>query len=199
MAKKKGTGGNDTLLGTAKDDQLLGLGGDDTLDGKSGSDTLLGGEGNDRLKGGGGSDRLYGEDGDDTMIGGSGNDLLEGGIGNDKLNGAIGNDKLFGGLGLDVLTGGAGSDSFYFSGVDTGDFLNDLADSITDFNIDEGDKIYLEGITIFDGEESRPEEGHFGVWFSKLEQSWVVSYQAGGEFHDILTGDVNPTGFVLSY
>lgn len=197
--EEKSTDGPDTLAGTGKNDQLLGLGGDDTLDGKSGIDKLFGGEDDDRLKGGGGNDELYGEDDNDNIIGGGGNDIVDGGTGNDTLQGALGNDKLYGGLGVDTLSGGAGSDSFYFSGVDTGDFLDDLADTITDFNIGEGDKIYLEGITMFDGDEDKPDEGHYGVWFSKVEESWIVTYKAGGKYHDIITGDVDPTGFVLSY
>ena len=94
MATKRGTSGNDVLLGGAANDVLLGL------------------AGNDRLTGGGGNDRLDGGAGNDTLVGGTGNDTLRGGAGNDSLIGGSGNDVLIGGLGRDTLRGDAGKDSY---------------------------------------------------------------------------------------
>jgi Ca2+-binding RTX toxin-like protein len=48
---KKGTPGNDAIVGSDSSDQLFGLGGDDGLDGRVGNDVLDAGEGNDWLKG----------------------------------------------------------------------------------------------------------------------------------------------------
>jgi Ca2+-binding RTX toxin-like protein len=65
---------------------------------------------------------LFGNAGNDVIIGGSGDDLLVGGAGNDNL------------------TGGAGADLFRFIKFENG------SDTITDFNLNEGDKIDLRGL-----------------------------------------------------
>ena len=116
---KKGTEGDDLIIGTSGDDVLCGLGGNDTLIGGAGDDTLIGGPGDDMLRGDAGDDTLRGAMGNDTLIGGAGNDRLIGGMGNDTLRGGMGNDRLidkagsdmlFGGPGDDVLRGGPGDD-----------------------------------------------------------------------------------------
>ncbi|MFW7524438.1 cadherin-like domain-containing protein [Vibrio ostreicida] len=81
---------------------------------------LTTGEGDDRIEGGKGDDTLMGGAGDDTLIGGQGNDILQGG------------------LGSDILTGGTGEDTFVWHEIEVG-----AKDTITDFSIDEGDKIDL--------------------------------------------------------
>jgi hypothetical protein len=72
-------------------------------------------------------DVINGQDGDDTLYGLSGNDDLRGGAGK---------DLLYGGTGLDTLTGDDGADTFALvkaSGTDT----------ITDFDLSEGDRLGL--------------------------------------------------------
>ncbi|PMM61320.1 retention module-containing protein [Vibrio lentus] len=72
------------------------------------------------------------------LTAGSGNDRLEGGAGDDTLVGGDGNDTLIGGGGSDILTGGNGMDSFVWLNIEDG-----VADTITDFNLSEGDQIDL--------------------------------------------------------
>jgi Ca2+-binding RTX toxin-like protein len=68
---------------------------------------------------------------DQALFGGAGNDTIKGGTGSDLLMGQAGND---------VLTGGAGADVFRFTQFETG------SDTITDFNVTEGDKLDLRGL-----------------------------------------------------
>ncbi|WP_061032726.1 retention module-containing protein [Vibrio splendidus] len=75
---------------------------------------------------------------DTNLTGGSGNDRLEGGSGDDTLVGGDGNDTLIGGGGSDILTGGDGMDSFVWLNIEDG-----VEDTITDFNLAEGDQIDL--------------------------------------------------------
>ena len=74
MPTRRGTAGNDSLIGSNSADVLLGL------------------AGNDILKGNGGNDKLEGGAGNDILIGGAGNDSLTGGAGRDSLRGDAGND-----------------------------------------------------------------------------------------------------------
>lgn len=67
----------------------------------------------------------------DTLEGGDGVDIMSGRGGRDILNGGDGNDFLNGGRGRDIMTGGDGADWFVFGRRDT----------ITDFNIEDGDTI----------------------------------------------------------
>ena len=106
--------------------------------GRRGQDTLTGNAGNDSLKGGNGKDTLIGNAGNDTLIGGNGSDLLFGNAGDDLLNGGNRTDTLEGGLGNDTLTGGNGGDVFVFAS-------GDGTDTITDFSLDQDDKIGLAG------------------------------------------------------
>ncbi|KZX70017.1 hypothetical protein A3712_09650 [Vibrio sp. HI00D65] len=72
------------------------------------------------------------------LTAGSGNDRLEGAAGDDTLIGGDGNDTLIGGGGSDILTGGDGMDSFVWLNIEDG-----VEDTITDFNLAEGDQIDL--------------------------------------------------------
>ncbi|WP_224067804.1 Ig-like domain-containing protein [Vibrio penaeicida] len=76
------------------------------------------------------ADHLHGNEGDDIIFGQGGNDYLYGGDDN---------DTLIGGLGSDILTGGDDSDVFKWVNSD----LDGSTDSITDFHINEGDKLDL--------------------------------------------------------
>ena len=71
-----------------------------------------------------------------VVDGGLGNDVIWASSGDDDLRGGEGNDILFGGKGTDTLTGGSGSDVFQFT-------LSSGNDTITDFNISEGDKLEM--------------------------------------------------------
>lgn len=73
------------------------------------------------------------------VIGSNYDDILTGSTGNDTLSGGAGNDILTGGNGSDILTGGAGADKFVFNS------LAERNDIITDFNMQEGDKIQING------------------------------------------------------
>ena len=80
-----------------------------------------GGSGNDTIKGNSAANYLFGFDGDDHLDGGAGNDQLEGG------------------RGADTLTGGKGADTFIFASP-----LDGKADTILDFNFNEGDVLQLD-------------------------------------------------------
>jgi len=91
-----------------------------------------------------GSSVLVGYGGNDSLVGSSAADALLGGDGSDTLIGGVGNDSLTGGFGNDSLTGGAGADQFVFAGGSVSSLGND---TITDFNVTEGDKIVLSKAT----------------------------------------------------
>ena len=91
VCTKKGTTGNDKLVGTA------------------GRDVLCGGAGNDILKGLGGNDMLLGESGNDSMQGGTQNDILNGGTGTDTASYAASTSAVNASLATDFATG-EGSD-----------------------------------------------------------------------------------------
>lgn len=65
---------------------------------------------------------------------------LLGNAGNDSITGGSGDDLLVGGAGNDSLTGGLGADTFRFIPFENGN------DTVSDFNLTEGDKIDLRGL-----------------------------------------------------
>jgi len=73
---KKGTAGDDVIIGAPCDDFIQGLDGDDVLLGRNGDDMLVGGNGNDTLIGGNGDDVLVAGYGDDVLMGGPGKDMF---------------------------------------------------------------------------------------------------------------------------
>ncbi|MGF1908581.1 tandem-95 repeat protein [Vibrio kasasachensis] len=87
-------------------------------------------------------DIAYAGGGNDTVYGEAGMDAIDGGSGDDKLYGGEGVDALRGGLGNDILTGGSEADIFDWNNED----LDGGLDTITDFNISEGDKIDLSNL-----------------------------------------------------
>lgn len=134
----------DMVFGDLGDDQLFGDLGGDLVDGGEGNDVLWGGQGlvssaadiGDTLSGGAGDDYANGNAGNDIVDGGIGNDTLHGGQGDDIVIGGDGDDVVFGDAGNDTLTGGSGADAFHFHGGGR--------DVVTDFNLAEGDRIYLD-------------------------------------------------------
>ncbi|TEW55381.1 type I secretion C-terminal target domain-containing protein, partial [Psychromonas sp. RZ22] len=178
----KGNDGNDTLYGGSGEDKLEGNDGDDilygdsqndTLSGGSGNDYLYGGTGHDALKGGGDTDVLYGDAGNDTLDGESGDDHLFGGTGDDTLSGEDGDDTLYGGLGDDILTGGSGSDTFVWLSDETYG-----KDTITDFNVAEGDKLDLSDL--LQGETD-----------TSLGQYFDISFEDGNTTINVSSYDMN--------
>ncbi|GAA4256210.1 hypothetical protein GBZ26_09120 [Azospirillum formosense] len=101
--------GNDYWDHTAK---LLGViaAPDGIRRGSEGNDTLLGGDGADRIHGLGGDDRIFAGAGDDRLNGGAGADVIDGAEGADRLYGMSGRDVLMPGAGRDIVDGGVGDD-----------------------------------------------------------------------------------------
>ena len=88
-----------------------------------------------------------------SVLGGFGDDIIDlsastravfvnGGAGDDEIIGGDGDDTLVGGLGADTLTGGDGADTFVFAVGDSGIAVA-TADTITDFNTADNDRIQL--------------------------------------------------------
>jgi VCBS repeat-containing protein len=76
---------------------------------------------------------------DDYLVGDSGNNSLTAGDGDDILIGAGGND---------ILTGGEGADLFVWTQSDLGTVGSPDADTVMDFNTDEGDVLDLADVLI---------------------------------------------------
>ncbi len=96
------------------------------------------------LDAGDGNDNLIGTYLNDTMHGNGGDDILFGLSGADKLYGGDGDDILYGGKSADLLSGGANADTFVLDGI------TNRVDTITDFNVFEGDHLQVRDILSFD-------------------------------------------------
>jgi len=99
--------------------------------------------------------------GDDTQYvhGGDGDDILDGGAGDDMIWGDAGNDIIYAGDGNDTVYGGEGDDTFVFKDGEDG------TDTITDFDLAEGDKLDLSsyGITTEEAAEALMSDSSDGV------------------------------------
>jgi Ca2+-binding RTX toxin-like protein len=166
---------DDGLYGNDVANVLIGSGGDDYLSGQDGDDTLDGGHGDDWFNGGDGADALDGGAGVDTAMfsgsqagvfvdlltgqgyGGSaeGDTLwsienLHGSTFDDALIGNFADNRLTGGGGTDTLIGGDGADHFAFGGkaghFKYADGLGTAADTVSDFNALQGDKIDVSAV-----------------------------------------------------
>ena len=123
MALRKGTRGNDVLVGTGITDLIVADRGNDVLRGLSGDDAIIAGPRNDSEDGGAGNGTIRGAGGADTLLGGDGNDYIDAAeFGSDAAGTAPGvGDRIYGGVGddtlngIDRLTGGSGVDKFAFS------------------------------------------------------------------------------------
>ena len=102
------------------------------------------------LDGGKLDDHIDGKKGNDIVNGKKGNDALFGSKGRDQLYGSQGDDYLSGGSGDDILEGGSGADIFALSSGN---------DRITDFNIEDGDKIAIQSKHVGDFEVTSTELG----------------------------------------
>lgn len=75
----------------------------------------------------------------DNLTGSGGNDFIRAGAGDDIIFGGLGDDIIRGGNGSDLISGQGGADSFYW----TVDQVDNDTDTITDFNFDEGDRVFI--------------------------------------------------------
>ncbi|MCT7966894.1 CAP domain-containing protein [Laspinema sp. D1] len=148
----RGLAGDDIIIGSNDGELINGNQGRDRIYGTGGNNFMRGGMDDDTLVGADGNDTINGNQGNDAIFGGNGQNLLRGGQGNDSLYGGSANDVLMGDFGTDVLTGGAGADLFVLRRDTAVGGTNPLeADSITDFNGAEGDRIGLtNGLTAND-------------------------------------------------
>ncbi|WP_298943670.1 VCBS domain-containing protein, partial [uncultured Psychromonas sp.] len=153
---------------SSEDQVLLGDGNANTINGGTGNDTIYGYSSNDTLSGGAGNDQIFGGDNDDTISGDSDNDELYGEGGADTLDGGLGDDILTGGIGTDILTGGDGADTFIWTDSDTYG-----SDSITDFNVEEGDKLDLSDL--LQGETEGDLGKYFDISFDGTDTTLSVS------------------------
>jgi Ca2+-binding RTX toxin-like protein len=112
----------------------------------TGANNGTGNELDNRLHGNGYANVLSGLDGNDSLYGENGDDRLLGGNGNDYLDGDFGNDILVGGAGIDVLKGGYGGDLFVWTNINETGLTVPTMDTITDFNVAQGDRIDLSGV-----------------------------------------------------
>lgn len=80
--------------------------------------------------------RIRSGGGNDLLIGGAGDDLFSTGVGNDTVQGGGGNDWFDLAQGENVATGGAGADTFFL--------LHDGKTTVTDFSVDQGDKLLFD-------------------------------------------------------
>lgn len=88
------------------------------------------------LEGGRKNDHIDGKKGNDIVYGKKGDDALFGSKGRDQIYGSNGDDYLSGGSDDDILEGGSGADVFA---------LSSGRDRIIDFNMEDGDKIAIQG------------------------------------------------------
>ena len=75
----------------------------------------------------------------DTLTGSNGTDFIRAGGGDDIIFGGLGDDLIRGGNGSDLISGQGGADSFYW----TVDQVDNDTDIITDYNFNEGDRVFL--------------------------------------------------------
>lgn len=104
---------------------------------------IEGTETSERIVGDAGADDIQARPGDDTVSGGGGDDAIRGGRGADRIDGGDGDDWLSGDRGDDTLTGGRGADAFH-------GFADCGNDVVTDFSLDEDDRIELDPGTAFE-------------------------------------------------
>jgi serralysin len=106
LAGARARGAEDSIIGLPR--EFI------TRKGTPGNDRLIGDDGTDTLSGLGGDDRIDGDDGDDILSGGAGDDRIVGDNGEDRISGGAGADRIDGGEQDDLMSGGGGADLFIF-------------------------------------------------------------------------------------
>ncbi|MFM4705379.1 retention module-containing protein [Aeromonas bivalvium] len=109
---------------------------------------------------------------------------LHGSGGDDHLVGSQGDDILYGGAGSDILTGGLGSDTFVWQLPDAGTASQPALDTITDFNLAQGDRLDLSDMLKGSGAGS----------VNDLLAHVQVSVTAGSDGASDLRLDISPDG-----
>lgn len=109
---------------------------------------------------------------------------LHGSGGDDHLVGSQGDDILYGGAGSDILTGGLGSDTFAWTLPDAGSASQPAVDTITDFNLQQGDRLDLSDML----------GGVSGSDINSLLSHIQVSVTAGANGVSDLHLDISPAG-----
>ncbi|MCS3455731.1 T1SS-143 domain-containing protein [Aeromonas sp. BIGb0405] len=109
---------------------------------------------------------------------------LHGSGSDDHLIGGLGDDILYGGAGSDILTGGLGSDTFAWTLPDAGSASQPAVDTITDFNLQQGDKLDLSDML----------GGVSGDDINSLLSHIQVSVTAGANGVSDLHLDISPAG-----
>ena len=109
---------------------------------------------------------------------------LHGSGGDDHLVGSQGDDILYGGAGSDILTGGLGSDTFVWQLPDAGSVSQPALDTITDFNLAQGDRLDLSDMLKGSGAGS----------VNDLLAHVQVSVTAGSDGASDLRLDISPDG-----
>ena len=139
--------GIENITGSAHDDTLTGDAGDNRIQGGAGADTLDGGAGNDTLDYSDSDEAVTINFESGTVTGGdaTGDQIanFENMLGsdfNDTLVGDDGDNRIDGGKGSDLLSGGDGADIFVLGSPGDG------IDTITDFNIAEGDRLDVSSV-----------------------------------------------------
>ncbi|NES03231.1 MAG: hypothetical protein F6K22_10450 [Okeania sp. SIO2F4] len=130
-------------------DSLFALRGNDDVTGSSSNETMFLGKDNDVVRGGGGNDEINGNNEQDLITGGDGNDTVRGGKDSDVVIGGLGNDSIYGDRGADQLVGGGGADTFVLF-ADSTLPPGSRGDQLLDYNLAEGDRIGLIGLTASD-------------------------------------------------
>ena len=118
-----------------------------------------------------------------TVNGGEGHDTLWGSDADEFLNGDDGDDILFGGAGTNTLTGGLGADEFQFT-------KTSMNDTITDFNITEGDSLafFNTGGAEFDKSSGVFENGALTIAFGPNTNDQLTIYLGND---DLMLSDIS--------
>ena len=163
--------------------------------------------------------------GNDTIIGTAGNDYFDAGLGVDYVNAGAGNDTMVdaGGMDGDVYDGGTGTDTLFYTGGGTFNFLNNpSADIISNiewliFDNAAGNNVTLAngnqnasggaGLDIIRGGDGTnwllggagDDQLFGGAGGDRLEGGTGRDFLAGGTGTDILTGGADADAFVFDF
>lgn len=115
---------------------------------------------------------------------------IDAGAGNDSVTGGAGDDSLTGGLGSDTLKGGKGADTFVFKYsdfIDDEGVYNKSVDTVSDFNVNDGDTLDLFEIGTLEFYETLAQ--------AKDAESYFF-YAQGKVYMDVGVGEYNPVNII---